>query len=85
LNNSEYNILKNFMRGQPHYLSARANHFIGMDLSDPAIDFLALAASMGVPAKRVERAVDIAGAVEAGIASGMPNLIEIPISTDITG
>jgi benzoylformate decarboxylase len=85
LNNSEYNILKNFMRGQPHYLGARENHFIGMDLNDPAIDFLALAASMGVPAKRVERAVDIAGAVEAGIASGMPNLIEILISTDITG
>jgi benzoylformate decarboxylase len=35
-----------------------------------AIDFLALAASMGVPGRRVERAADIAPAIEAGIASG---------------
>lgn len=82
LNNAEYNILKNFMRDQPHYLSARTGHFIGMDLNDPAIDFMALATSMGIPAKRVSKAADIAGAVEAGIASGLPNLIEIPISAD---
>lgn len=80
MNNREYNILKNYMRGQPHYLNASANRFIGMDIADPAIDFLALASSMGMAARRVERAVDIAGAVEAGIASGLPNLIEIPIS-----
>jgi benzoylformate decarboxylase len=36
---------------------------------------------MGVPARRVERAADIAPAIEAGIASGVPNLIEIPIAT----
>ncbi len=80
MNNREYNVLKNFMRGQSHYLSASSNRFIAMDLADPAIDYLALAASMGVPARRVERACDIAAAVEAGIASGRPNLIEVPIS-----
>jgi benzoylformate decarboxylase len=51
-----------------------------MDLTDPRIDFLALAASMGVPARRVERASDIAGAIEAGIRSGKPNLVEVPVS-----
>ncbi len=80
MNNREYNVLKNFMRGQSHYLSANSNRFIAMDLADPAIDYLALAASMGVPARRVERACDIAGAVQAGIASGLPNLIEVLIS-----
>jgi len=80
MNNREYNVLKNFMRAQPHYLSAQANRFIAMDLVDPPVDFLALAASMGVPARRVGRAAEIAGAVEAGIASGVPNLIEIPIT-----
>src|SRR4029077_9160610 len=50
INNREYNILKRFMRSQPHYASTRANRFIGMDILDPAIDFLALAASMGLPA-----------------------------------
>jgi benzoylformate decarboxylase len=80
MNNREYNILKNFSKSQPHYLSPRANRFIAMDITDPPIDFLALAAAMGVPARRVERAADIASAVEDGIASNRPNLIEIPIS-----
>lgn len=80
LNNREYNILKNFMKAQKHYLSATRNHFIAMDIENPAIDFLALARSMGVPARRVDTAADIAPAIEAGIASGRPNLIEVPIS-----
>jgi benzoylformate decarboxylase len=68
------------MRSQPHYASARANRFIAMDILDPAIDFLALAASMSVPAQRIDRAADIAPTLEAAISSGAPNLIEIPIS-----
>jgi hypothetical protein len=59
--------------------SVRANRFIAMDIVDPAIDFHALAASMGVPARRVDRASDIAPAIEAGIASGAPNLVEIAV------
>ncbi len=51
-----------------------------MQIDDPAIDFLAMAKMMGVSARRVERAADIAPAIEAGIASGIPNLIEVPIS-----
>jgi benzoylformate decarboxylase len=80
VNNREYNILKNFMRSRPHTASVRANRFIAMDIVDPAIDFPALAASMGVFARRVERAADIGPAIEAGISSGGPNLIEIPIA-----
>ena len=82
MNNREYNILKNFMKSQPHYLSTRANRYIAMDITDPPIDYIALAAAMGVKARRVERASDIAGAVEDGIASGLPNVIEIPISVE---
>jgi benzoylformate decarboxylase len=51
-----------------------------MDILDPAIDFLALAASMGLPARRIDRAAEIAPSLEAAILSGAPNLIEIPIS-----
>jgi benzoylformate decarboxylase len=80
INNREYNILKKFMKSQPHYASARANRFIAMDILEPAIDFLALAASMGVPAQRIDQAADIAPTLEAAISSGAPNLIEIPIS-----
>jgi len=80
MNNGEYNILKNYARNQAHYRSAGTNQFIGMDIRDPAIDFLALASSLGVASRRVERASDIAGAIEDGIRSGRPNLIELPIT-----
>lgn len=82
INNREYNILKNFMKGQAGYLSATSNRFIAMDLVDPEIDFLALARSMGVPARRAERAGDIAGMVEEGIRSGVANLIEVPVAPE---
>ena len=79
INNAEYNILKTYMKSQSHYASARAGRFIAMDLTDPRIDFPALAAAMGVPARRVTRAGDVAAAIEAGIASGGPNLVEVVV------
>jgi thiamine pyrophosphate-dependent acetolactate synthase large subunit-like protein len=44
------------------------------------LGFLALAAAMGIASRRMDRAADIAGAVADGIASGRPNLIELPLS-----
>jgi benzoylformate decarboxylase len=80
INNREYNVLKNFMRGQANYLSTRANQFIAMDITDPPIDYLAMAQSWGVPGVSITKAGDIAGAIEAGIKSCQANLIEIIIS-----
>ncbi len=80
MNNTEYNVLKNFMRSQADYTSAQTDRFIAMDLVNPAIDYQALGASMGLETRKITRAVDIAPAVEAGLASGQPNLIEIIIS-----
>jgi benzoylformate decarboxylase len=79
-NNREYNVLKNFMKSQTGYMSARTGQFIAMDLDQPPIDYVALAKGFGVPARRVERAADIAPAIEAGIASGAVNLIDVSIS-----
>ena len=80
MNNREYNILKNFMRSRTGYVAQRTNRFIAMDIAEPVIDFQSLGRSMGVSACRIEKAGDIAAAIEAGIASGKPNLIEIIIS-----
>lgn len=79
MNNREYNVLKNFMKSQTDYLSARSNRFIAMDIDNPAIDYLALAAAFGLPARRVTRAPDIAPAIEAGLASGRANVVEVMI------
>ncbi|WP_414500745.1 thiamine pyrophosphate-binding protein [Zymobacter sp. IVIA_12111.31 C1] len=78
MNNREYNVLKNFMRQQKGYVSAQSNEFIAMDI-EPAIDYQALATAMGVPARRIDKASDIAEAVATAIRSGKPNLIEIAI------
>ena len=82
INNKEYNVLKNFMRSQAHYLSAQSGHYIGMDLDSPGIDFLGLANAMGVPAKRISVASDIHDQVREAIASCRPNLIEIVVGTE---
>jgi benzoylformate decarboxylase len=82
MNNREYNILKNFMKGQANYLSTRSNRYIAMDIVEPAIDYVLMAESMGLPARRVERAGDVAAAIEAGIASGQANLVEVIISVE---
>jgi benzoylformate decarboxylase len=68
------------MKAQQNYVSARSNRFIAMEVVEPAIDYLAMAQSMGLPGKRITAAADIAPAIEAGIASGLPNLIEVVIA-----
>ena len=79
MNNREYNVLKNFMKSQPRYVSARENRYVAMDIDRPPIDYVALARSMGIAGTRIERASDVAAAIAAGIASREPNLIEIVI------
>jgi benzoylformate decarboxylase len=78
-NNRQYLILKNALRnrGGP---AATSNRFIGMDLTDPPVDFVALAKSMGVAATLVEKAIDVGDAVAAAFASGRPHLLELPIA-----
>ncbi len=82
VNNREYNILKDFMKAQPNYASVRANRFIALDLVEPAIDFLALANAMGVPARRIDRACDVARPSKPASLRVPRILVEIPVSTD---
>jgi benzoylformate decarboxylase len=82
MNNREYNVLKNYLKRQPGYLSANSGKFIAMDITDPPIDYLAMAQSMGLPSRRVCRPADIAPAIEAAITSRQANLIEIVIGVE---
>ncbi|MEQ9462720.1 MAG: thiamine pyrophosphate-binding protein [Haliea sp.] len=80
-NNSEYGILKNFLRG--HYPNQGEERFIGMDISDPAVNFIALAASMGVHAIKIDDPQCIPEAVrEANDHSGV-SLIEITVAPSV--
>jgi benzoylformate decarboxylase len=78
-NNRRYGILQNVAR-QLGYANAVADRFVGMDIADPAIDFQALAASMGVPVEAADDRAAIGVAVAKALQRGGPSLIEIRVS-----
>jgi benzoylformate decarboxylase len=77
-NNRRYGVLQNVAR-QLGCANALAGRFVGMDVIDPPIDFLALAAAMGVPAERADSRAAIAAAAAKAFARPGPTLIEIPV------
>jgi benzoylformate decarboxylase len=79
VNNRQYLILKNYLRGMGGD-SVKADRFVAMDLAEPPVDFISLAHSMGVDATLVEKAGDVGDAVRAALATGRPHLLELPIS-----
>lgn len=75
LNNRSYRILKQRVVALKGFAAAD-DRYVGMDLDEPAIDFVGLAAALGVPGERVDKTAEVAGAVERGLASGGPYLID---------
>jgi benzoylformate decarboxylase len=71
-------VLQNVAR-QLGCANALAGRFVGMDVIDPPIDFLALAAAMGVPAERADSRAAIAAAAKTAFARSGPGLIEIRV------
>lgn len=70
-NNKSYRIIKQRLK------SFHGNdHFVGMDFTDPPIDFVNLAKAMGMSAQRVSDPNELKEAVAQGAASRKPNLIE---------
>jgi benzoylformate decarboxylase len=79
VNNRQYKILKGYLRGMGG-AAARTGRYIGMDLDEPPVDFVALARSMAVDATAVDSAGDVGDAVAAALSTGRPHLLELPIS-----
>ena len=50
-----------------------------LDLAPPAIDFVALSKSLGVPAVRATTAQEFTQALRRGIESKGPNVVEVKI------
>jgi benzoylformate decarboxylase len=73
-NNQSYRILKERLVSM-----RKTDKFIGMDLRDPAIDFVGLAESMGVPAVRVTRPADVLAALRQPSPGG-PRLIDVRVA-----
>lgn len=80
LANREYRILKHNVDVWRQNFEAGTQHpYQNMDITGPTLDFVHLAAGMGVEAVRVEKADDIAGAVAKAVAAQRPYLVEIAI------
>jgi acetolactate synthase-1/2/3 large subunit len=50
-----------------------------LEIGRPDIDWVALANALGVPATKVTTLEAFAEALRRGLASGEPNLIEVPL------
>jgi benzoylformate decarboxylase len=75
-NNLSYRILKQrlvMLRG----LAEQADNFVGMELTDPAIDFVGLARSLGIAAERATTVHDVTDLIGKGIDSNAPLLIDV--------
>jgi benzoylformate decarboxylase len=78
LNNGSYRILKqrtHALKG----LAAQADRYIGMDLDDPRIDYVALAGSLGVAAERVARLAEVGPALVKALGRRGPTLLDVPL------
>jgi len=75
-NNASYRILKQRTLALKGF-AAEDDRYIAMDLVNPALDFVGLARSLGVPGETVEKTPDIAAALARGLASGGPYLVDV--------
>jgi len=82
-NNASYRILKQRTRLLKGF-AAQDDRYIGMDLDRPLIDFVGLARALGVPGERVEKTADVPGAVERGLGSSGPYLVDARIDPAFT-
>lgn len=84
-NNRSYRILKDRLA---LYQGAAVAHekFIGMDLTDPPIDFAGLAGSMGVAARRISDPAELREALREAIAGNSgPKLLDVEIYDGYSG
>ena len=75
-NNTSYRILKQrlvMMRG----LAEQADNFVGMELTDPAVDFVGLARSLGIDGQRAKTVKDATDLIAQGLKSGKALLIDV--------
>ncbi|MCB1540982.1 MAG: hypothetical protein KDJ25_09085 [Rhodoblastus sp.] len=80
LANREYRILKHNVDVWRSAFEVASQHpYQNMELSGPDLDFVRLAAGMGVEGVRIDNADDIAPALRKAVAANRPYLVEISI------
>jgi benzoylformate decarboxylase len=77
-NNSSYMILKGGLMAAGG-ASARRKLFVGMDITDPEVDFVSLAESMGLAARRVDDPAALRPALDWALSMTGPTLLDVAI------
>jgi benzoylformate decarboxylase len=80
-NNTSYRILKQRLFAQRGY-AAQLDTYVGMELNEPAIDYVGLSRSLGVPAERANTVHDATDLIAKGLAEGHPVLIEVALARE---
>jgi benzoylformate decarboxylase len=78
-NNAQYGILKIGARGLD-LPAAKSGRYIGLDLTEPEVDFVRLSESFGVRACRVNEPDALSDALAESLQSDEPRLIDISIA-----
>ena len=74
-NNRSYRIIKERLVS-----FRKTDRFTGMDLRDPEIDFVSLAQSMGLSARRVARPDEISPALRESLSNNKPALLDVRVA-----
>ena len=77
-NNSSYRILKQRLHAQ-RGLAAQVDSFVGMELTDPAIDYVGLARALGVKADRAQTVHEATDLLANALQGAGPMLIDVEV------
>ena len=83
LNNGAYRILKLNMNRYRQEAGLADRGYQHMDLSEPGIDFVALAQGFGVTAERVDAPEDVGPAIERAFEANEPRLIDVLVDGSV--
>jgi benzoylformate decarboxylase len=78
LNNTSYRILKQRLHAMQG-ISHQVDQYVGMELIDPAVDFLSLSRSFGVKAERAKTVHEATDLLAQAIKDGGPMLIDVTL------
>jgi benzoylformate decarboxylase len=83
LNNASYRVLKENLR-RDGVDAETARQLLGADLVDPRLDFVSLAAGLGVAGSRVDDAASVGPALLAALDRNEPYLLELAIDGELS-
>ena len=78
LNNTSYRILKQRLHAMQG-ISHQVDQYVGMELIDPAVDFLSLSRSFGVKAERAKTVHEATDLLAQALKDGGPMLIDVTL------